>query len=94
MFLDVQSTLHALTEEGTCLFLKCGIHHGQYVVRVLIFSSLRHFNPEFISVFLRFATHVDQVGELGDIIATMLYAMIFFVVHDVKPIFVFILKTS
>jgi hypothetical protein len=59
------------------------IHHGQRSFRTLIRASPRLFDPEFVCVFWRFTTHVDQDGVLCDIIATVLDAVVLLVIHDV-----------
>jgi hypothetical protein len=43
-------------------------------------------------VWVRFTTHVDNVGILCYIIATVLDAVVFLVIHDVESISVFIRK--
>jgi hypothetical protein len=45
-----------------------------------------------MSVLWRFTTHVEQVAVLGNIIATMLDAVILLAVHDVEPLSVHIWK--
>jgi hypothetical protein len=92
MFLDIQSTLHALAKEGTSLLSKRMIQHGQRSLRPLIRASPRLFGSEFMSILWRFTTHVEQVAVLGNIIATLLDAVILLVVHDVESLSVHIRK--
>ncbi len=68
------------------------MHHGQRSIGTLICAPPRLFDPEFVCVFWRFTTHVDQVGVLSNIIATVLDAVVFLVIHDVESIFVFLRK--
>jgi hypothetical protein len=56
------------------------IQHGQGCLRSLIFASPQLFDPEFMSVLWRFTTHVEQVAVPGNIIDTMLNAVILLVV--------------
>jgi hypothetical protein len=89
---QIKSTLHALAKEGTGLFSKRMMHHGQGSFRTLICAPPWLFDPEFVCVFWRFTTHIDYVGVLCDIIATVLDAVVFLVIHDVESISVFIGK--
>jgi hypothetical protein len=90
--LELKSTLHALAKEGTGLFSKRMMHHGQGSFRTLICAPPWLFDPEFVCDFWRFTIHVDQVGVLCDIIATVLDAVVFLVIHDVESTSVFIKK--
>jgi hypothetical protein len=75
--------LDTLTEEGTGLFLKRGIHHGQCSFRPLIRVPTRFLDPKLMAVLRRFIAHIDDVSILGYISSTMIDTVIPFIVHDI-----------
>jgi hypothetical protein len=76
--------LDTLPEEGTGLFPKPVMHHGQCSFRPLICVPTRFLDPKFImAVLRRFTAHIDDVSILGYVSSTMLDTVILFIVHDV-----------
>ncbi len=84
--------MNTLTEEGTGLFPKRVMHHGQCSFRLLICVPTRFLDPIYMAVLRRITGHIDDVSILGYISSTMLDTVILFIVHDVVSVPVFIGK--
>jgi hypothetical protein len=82
--------LDTLTEEGTGLFPKRVMHHGQF--RPLICVPTRFLDSKFMAILRRITAHIDDVSILGYISSTMLDTVILFIVHDIVSVSIFIGK--
>jgi hypothetical protein len=84
--------LDTLPEEGTGLFPKPVMHHGQCSFRPLICVPTRFLDTKFMAVLRLITAHIDDASILGYISSTMLDTVILFIVHDVVSVSVFLGK--
>ena len=84
--------MDTLTEEGTGLFPKRVMHHGQCSFRPLICVPTRFLDPKFMAILRRITAHIDEVTILAYISSTMLDTVILFIVRDVMSCQVFVGK--
>jgi hypothetical protein len=82
--------LDTLAEEGTGLFPKRVLYHGQ--CRPLICVPTRFLDLKFMAVLRRFTAHIDDVSILGYFSCTMLDTVILFIEHDVMSFQVYVGK--
>ncbi len=82
--------MDTLTEQGTGLFPKRGMNHGQCSFRPLICVPTRLLDPESMAVLRRSTAHIDDITILAYISPTMLDTVIHFIVRSVdsKQVFV------
>jgi hypothetical protein len=79
-------------KEGTGLFPKRVMHHGQCSFRPLICVPTRLLDPKLMAVFRLITNHIDDLSILGHISSTMLDTVILFIVQDIMSCQIFVGK--